>query len=100
MTSKDYHKEYKSRRRDRNIVDKDIMYISGYGNADIRPPQIRLLDWIVSSLISKEDIIQLIVLSLHFKDERYNEQKVNYKKEFIYEFLVKQISPFEAYEVK
>ena len=98
MTSKDYHKEYKSRGRDKNVVDKDSMYIDGYGTADIRPPQVRLQDWIISSLISKEVIIQLIVLSLHFKDERENENKVNYKKEFVFDFILKQISPFEVYE--
>ena len=98
MTSKDYHKEYKSRSHDKNLVDKESIYIEGYGAADFRQPQIRLLDWITSTLISKEWIVQLITLSLHFKEDGMEQKKVNYKKEFVYDFISKQISPFEVHE--
>lgn len=62
ITTNDYHKEFNKSGDTEINKDKDLFHIKGYGVANVRTPQDRVLDWIVSNLIHKKTIITLIKL--------------------------------------
>jgi len=77
ITSADYHRDFKQGFGAGRNRDKDTYFVKGYGNADIRTPQERTLDWIISSLVRKKAVMALIKFCMYDFDQSMDDMGGN-----------------------